>query len=167
VKKVWKSTLPNPRILKALVALIALAATAACSAPLPGEEILKTFEEGAFRPDVLVALPVGQDGSLGDQQVVGYRRDQYLIDGAFVEVVWIRPRGEAPFEALTRKEVNPVVFRDDRLDGWGWKHFDRRHKDWGLRDRLIPEPPAPTWADLPDREDLESELPETLPDTPQ
>jgi hypothetical protein len=121
--------------------MLVMGAAGCSSPPLPAEEILKTFETGAYRADVLVALPVGPDIALGvDHQVVGHPRDLYLTDGGYTEVIWIRSITEVPVEALDRKDVNPVIFREDRLDGWGWRHFDQRRAAWGLQNRLEPAP---------------------------
>jgi hypothetical protein len=31
-----------------------------------------------------------------------------------------------------RQSVNPVIFLDGGLDGWGWEHFDERAALWGI-----------------------------------
>jgi len=49
-----------------------------------------------------------------------------------VEVVWAHdPALGFPDEDL-RSLVTPIVFVDDRLDGWGWRHFDRSREEWGI-----------------------------------
>lgn len=132
--------------LSALFLALAIAACDTGPTP-PAAEVLDTFETGAPRPEVLVALPVGP--GIGDENrlVVGYERDRYRIEGVGVEVLWVRRAGlDGELHDLGRENLSPVVFRDDHLDGWGWRHFDRRRDDWGLADRsLPPEITAPQW----------------------
>jgi hypothetical protein len=130
------------------LAVLALGASA-CDAPTPppGQDVLMGFATGAPRPDVLVALPVGPGIGDADRMVVGYERDRYMIAGQGVEVIWVRRATDAALADLDRADVNPVVFREDQLDGWGWDHFDRRAAEWGLRDRLVAaEADRPDWA---------------------
>lgn len=123
---------------------------------------MEALEEGAPRPDVLVALPVGPRIGEESRMVVGYERDRYRIDGSGVEVLWVRRGGEGALHELDRNDVNPVIFRDDHLDGWGWSHFERRAEAWGLRDRTRPpEAEAPQW---PEEERGEPPAPDTLPE---
>jgi hypothetical protein len=110
---------------------------------LPGSEILEGMETGTPRPEVLVALPVGPGVGEAGRLVVGYERDRYRIDGSGVEVLWVRRGSEGPLTALDPADVNPVIFRDDHLDGWGWSHFRARSEAWGLRDRTQLEEVAP------------------------
>jgi hypothetical protein len=107
--------------------------------PPPAIEVLEGFAADAPRPEVLVALPVGPAVDDSTRLVAGYLRDRYLMGGVGVEVIWVRRGGSEPLASLERHDVNPVIFRDDRLDGWGWEHFDRRAAEWELRDRLVPQ----------------------------
>ena len=131
------------------LALGALVVLAGCDGtpPPPGAEVLETMASGTPRPDVLVALPVGPGVGDSTRLVAGYLRDRYMIEGEGVEVLWVRRTTSEPLEELGRRDVNPVLFRNDHLDGWGWDHFDRRAEAWGLRDRLlVDEDDAPDWA---------------------
>jgi hypothetical protein len=128
------------RFLPGLLAVLILAGCGETPPP-PAHEILETLPEGTPRADVLVALPVGP--RIGDQErlIVGYERDRYLVEGQPVEVIWVRRGAEGQLVDLPRHDVNPVIFHDDHLDGWGWEHFERRAGEWSLRDRLNPPPP--------------------------
>ena len=155
MKKAWIPLLPSSaHPTWRWFPLLAFLVVGCSSPPGPAHDILKAFETDAFRADVLVALPVGPDLALGqDDQVIGHPRDLYLFEGAWIEVIWLREIAEVPVEVLDRRDVNPVIFREDRLDGWGWRHFDRRKAEWGIQDRLESEegePPLLAPAPSPD-----------------
>ena len=93
----------------------------------------------------MAALPEGgiAPGAPECELVVirGYWRGRYLIEGRMVEVVWAHdPMLGFPDEDL-RSLVTPIVFVDDRLDGWGWRHFNRSREEWGIPER--PTVPLP------------------------
>ncbi len=78
-------------------------------------------------------------GELDDNGTVGgYHRGRYLIEGSNVEIVWIHRQGSGGAFQDPRIDLNPLIFRDRVLDGWGWSHFDSRSEHWDLP---IPEGP--------------------------
>ncbi len=153
----------HARSLAAVAALVAMVLGGCEAAPqLPAQEILEEMEAGAPRPDVLVALPVGPRVGDENRMVVGYERDRYRVDGQGVEVLWVRRGAEGALHELDRNDVNPIIFRDDHLDGWGWTHFQSRAEAWGLRDRMqAPEIEAPQW---PEEQRGEPPAADTLPE---
>ncbi|CAN5688217.1 hypothetical protein BH23GEM11_BH23GEM11_13830 [soil metagenome] len=128
------------RLLPGLLGLL-LVAGCGVTPPPPASEVLEALPTGAPRGDVLVALPVGPRIGDADRLIVGYERDRYLVEGQTVEVLWVRRGSDGPLVDLPRHDVNPVIFHDEHLDGWGWDHFERRAGEWSLRDRLIPAAP--------------------------
>jgi hypothetical protein len=108
--------------------------------------VLEELEVGTPKADVLAALPVGdvETAPTGNVALVlgGYWRDRYLIDGRFVEVVWLHEPGEGFPESDVRRRATPMLFVNDSLDGWGWTHFDARREEWswGVSDRPVGAP---------------------------
>ncbi len=120
------------------VTAVTVFATASCTPDLPGSEALGALEAGAPRAEVLSVLPPGGiiASRVGDEALLanGYWRDQYFIEGRVVEVLWVHdPTRGFPAEDW-RTRLNPVIFVDERLDGWGWRYFDRRREEWGIRE---------------------------------
>lgn len=130
------------------VALLALVALPACADPPapPGQEALAEMETGWTRADVMDRLPEGDLAEDDAPRVLeGYALERYFTDGANVEVVWLHRPGSGGEVTDARTDLNPVVFREGLLDGWGWEHFDRRAEEWGLRSpepATEPEPPS-------------------------
>jgi len=106
---------------------------------LPAEEILAEVEEGATRSEVLALLPDGGLEPDGPEQaatiVQGYHADRYFFDGIFVEVLWVHDVSAGYPRDEFRSFLNPVIFRDQVLDGWGWSHFEMRSEEWGIAER--------------------------------
>jgi hypothetical protein len=121
-----------------LFAMMALSGCAEDTPPLPGEAVLQELEAGILQSEVMERFPDGglqaAPGAGGATQVYrqGYRVDRYLIEGETVEVVWLHETGADRDVEDARRELNPVIFRGNLLDGWGWTHFDARAGDWGL-----------------------------------
>ena len=120
-----------------LLLLLSLSACGDRSPPPPGGEELAGLEPGAEFEMVMSLLPPGEVSDAGN--VSGYRRMRYLIEGASVEVVWIHRQGSGGDFQDPRIDLNPLIFKDRALDGWGWAHFDRRSAEWGLQ---VPDVPG-------------------------
>ena len=120
------------RIRRGAVLLVALAATTSCSGPpLPGAAELEPLSPRTVQSEVLAALPTGQRPE-GEGVLNGHRLDRYFVDGGWVEVLWVEAVGGVEGVSEVRQSVNPVIFRDGGLDGWGWEHFDERATVWGI-----------------------------------
>lgn len=124
----------------AVLVMAACAGGADTPPPLPGSEILGTLAPGITKDEVIVALPRGPLAEDGAAIVHGYQQGQYLVNGVFVEVLWLRSEGYPGEAEDPRIEVNPVIFADGVFDGAGWEHFDARSTDWGALP--LPSPPA-------------------------
>ena len=130
VRSMWAVSVP-------FLLLVSLSACGDRTPPLPGSEELAGLEPGAEFELVMSLLPPGEVGDVGN--VSGYRRMRYLIEGASVEVVWIHRPGSGGGFHDPRTDLNPLIFKDRALDGWGWAHFDRRSAGWGLQ---VPDAPG-------------------------
>lgn len=125
--------------------------------PLPGSEVLEEVEPGTPQAEVLALLPAGPGVDEGQRMERGYKEDRFFTDGTNVHVVWMRDGSSDPLVDLPRSRVNPIVFRDGVLDGWGWDHFDDRAEGWGLPDRTQPEPEADADTGADSRRDPDSD----------
>ena len=123
-----------------LVAVLLLAGCGSGTQALPGEAELEGLAADPEKTTVLEALPFGPLEGEGRSLLWGYRRSTYLVDGNTVEVLWVGPAAGAAPDAPVRGTYNPVIFRNDRLDGWGWAHFDERREAWSLPDPDAPPP---------------------------
>jgi hypothetical protein len=120
--------------------------------PLPGERELEGIPLDAEKTTVLEALPYGPVESQERSVLWGYRRNTYLVAGNTVEVLWLGPAAGTSVDARVRDAYNPVIFLNDRLDGWGWAHFDQRREEWSL-----PDPDAPPAVEEPEAGDTPPE----------
>lgn len=116
----------------ALLLAMMLAGCGEPPVPLPWAETLAEVVPSTPKAEVLQLLPPGRRAP-GERVVHGYGADRYFTDGSWIEVLWLEPPGGSPGDADPRITLNPVIFRDEALDGWGWDHFDRRAAAWGIR----------------------------------
>jgi hypothetical protein len=107
---------------------------------IPGEIAMRAAEVGSSKADVLNLLPQGPIDQEGVSSLRGYPLDRYLIEGSWVEVLWLIPLEGEPETLPYRQTRTPVIFRDEFFDGWGWDHFATRGGDWGLAEPARPEP---------------------------
>lgn len=118
---------------------VGLVAAGCAETALPAAEHLEPFTEGATQEEVLAALPDGgilATSSIEEPQIVdGYWMDRYFIEGGYVEVLWVHDTASGYPSAEFRQNLNPVIFRDGILDGWGWEHFDARREEWSISER--------------------------------
>ncbi len=122
------------------VGVLALLLVAGCGDRGPGVEVLRDFETGAPRDEVVAALPEGPLSTSphpGWSAVKGYRSDAFLVDGRSWEVLYFTDGGFTPADSLDGSRQTPVVFENDALHGWGWTHLVRLNRELGL-----PAPPA-------------------------
>lgn len=107
---------------------------------LPGTELLEPLQPGTTKAEVLALLPPGGIVPANDmeapQLMHGYWHERYFVDGGTVEVLWLHDVEDGYPEEDFRTHLNPVIFRDEVLDGWGWEHFDLRREEWRLVERL-------------------------------
>jgi len=111
-----------------------LLALTACADPAPpGQDVLAEMEPGTPQAEVMAQLPDGGLEETADRRVShGYHLQRYFAGGGTVEVVWIHREGSDGQVEDIRTDLNPVIFRDEALDGWGWAHFDARSEEWSL-----------------------------------
>jgi hypothetical protein len=106
---------------------------------LPGTELLGTLEVGTPKAEILALLPEGgivpANEMEAPQLLQGYWHERYFVEGQTIEVLWLHDVENGYPEDEFRRNLNPVIFRDDLLDGWGWEHFDLRREEWLLVER--------------------------------
>ena len=124
-----------PASLAAMLTLLS-----ACSGPpLPGSAELEQISVRTMQAEVISALPSGPREP-GNGVLKGHRLERYFVGGGWVEVLWMESSSGVQMGADPRRSMNPVIFRDEILDGWGWDHFDLRSAEWGIQ---VPEIPGP------------------------
>ena len=71
------------------------------------------------------ALKILSGGS-GDSLANIYRREQYLLNGRMVEILFYSPEGlkEGQGPAPAESTLRPVVLTEGTVNGWGWTFFD-------------------------------------------
>jgi hypothetical protein len=90
------------------VALLALSLTAC------GDARLRKLSAGIDKDSVAVVM----GGDAPTQSA------SYLTSGTYWEL-HLYARGEAPEgDTLTWRAMSPVVFRDGKVSGWGWKYWE-------------------------------------------
>jgi hypothetical protein len=127
---------------RGLIATVAFAATcallAACgdSAPEIGEATLKQVANGISADSVYRIIGTGplQPMTASDSMQVenGFRRSRYFVNGANYDVIWYREAPARIDSAINVSEVSPILLKDDAVQGWGWKYFDKAAAEFGL-----------------------------------
>jgi hypothetical protein len=135
-----------------VVAVVAVAALAACGGDEAGSARLKSLEAGMSKQDVLAAMGVGPlTAARSDTMRVvnGFRRSSYFLNGAMYEVIYSRDLPGDVSEPLLQANETPVVFKEGKLVGWGWRFYvDEAMAKYGLPTPLraidtMTTPPAP------------------------
>jgi len=126
-------------LLLSFVVMVGLVACDASPREPSAATLMEGFEPGIPLSEVVGALPPGTVQSADPLEtpsiVSGYRRDQYFVDGTFVEVLWLHdPAAGVPTGDFRETHI-PVVFLDSVLAGWGWDDFDERRVTLDLADR--------------------------------
>lgn len=107
-------------------AILALAGLAACGTDEAGQARLKGLTEGMSMSDALEQMGQGPlTTSLSDtvRVVNGFRRMRYFINGATYDVLYARDLPGDVKEPLLQANETPVVFREGKLLGWGWRYY--------------------------------------------
>ena len=105
----------------------ALVAAVAC-----GDARLRKLEPGMSRDQVLATVsapPTPEDSSPNI-----FRKGKFLINGQMIEVFLVDFKGRKPVlgaavDSIPKEELHPVILKDDKLVGWGWKVADSVTKE--------------------------------------
>lgn len=115
------------RLASLALTVLATVSIAACGdsklknipAGTPEDSVLKLFAEGAPAGDTLPHV---------------YKKESYFANGANYDVLYYDLKGRkevlnptlgmAPTDTTPYTELTPVVFRDHKLAGAGWKYWD-------------------------------------------
>jgi len=127
---------------RGLLSKAALAASflffAACgdSTPEVGSTLLKSLDTGISADSVYRIIGTGplQPVTASDsiRIVNGFRRSRYFLNGASYDVIWYREASARIDSAINVSEVSPILLKDDSVQGWGWKYFDKATTEVGL-----------------------------------
>lgn len=142
----WRAGRGSARSALAMGVFLVVAALSGCGSdeveriPLPGDDVLATMSGTLPLAFVMEHLPAGgiaPSAEIPETGLVhGYLVDPYLHDGDRIQIVWLHdPAVEFPAVADFRTQVNPLVFVNDVLDGYGWEHLDTRTAEWSIIDR--------------------------------
>ena len=111
----------------AAVGAALVAGLAACD-PGPdqvGQEVLEELPEDATQEEAFEHLGPGPFEGVDDTDFVprgGYRSSRHVLGGEQWMILYYEEGAEGR-EEVSRDTHTPVLFRGDRLDGWGWEHL--------------------------------------------
>lgn len=116
-----------------------VAAALSLSACAPGESekdprILQ-LTAGITRDSALKILSGGSSDSLANI----YRREQYLLNGKMVEILFYSPEGLKESQggaAAPESTLRPVIVTEGTVNGWGWTYFDSVARVNNIRARV-------------------------------
>lgn len=120
----------------AVAATCALLAACGDTAPEVGEATLSQVADGISADSVYRIIGTGplQPATAAEslQVVNGFRRSRYFLNGVGYDVIWYR-EAPAPIDsAIDVAEVSPILLKNDSVQGWGWKYFDKAATEYGL-----------------------------------
>lgn len=110
-----------------------------------GAARLKSLRDGTPRDSVLMVMgrgPLTATSSDTMRLVQGFRRSAYVIDGAMVEVLFYRETPGIVTEGVVRETETPIIMKDGKTLGWGWRFFDAQRAGLGIPDESTLPPPA-------------------------
>ena len=124
---------------------------AACGDKEVGADILEPIEAGVTKDSLLKVMGKGPlTGFYADtlRIVNGFRYDKYLVNGQYFEVLYYREQPGNVAEAVEQYVETPIVLKDDKVLGWGWKFYveegiERIHLPTPLKEKVAPQKPIP------------------------
>jgi hypothetical protein len=105
---------------------LVLALAVACGGDQPGGEHLKNLKEGMTLAEAVESMGKGPlTATYSDTVRVmnGFRRMRYYINGSDYQVVYARDLPGDVKEPLLQATETPVVFKDGKLMGYGWRYY--------------------------------------------
>lgn len=116
------------------------------------EVLLGATAPGTSQDSVFVLIPEGDrewsrryavEGGI----VLGYPMQMSINSaaGGMIQTYWLN-HAQAPYTGDPRSDLNPIVFVEGALVGWGWSYFDEYAERLGLMTPVrAGELPAPSW----------------------
>jgi hypothetical protein len=127
--------MPNtPRArLSAFVIAAATIALTAC-----GDSRVRGLSEGISKDSALKIL--GEGAPEGDSLRNIYKHDRYLVEGAMYDVYLFDPKNRKAWvdKSVPDKELTPVVFVNNKVEGWGWGDMDELAQKHNIQVRRSP-----------------------------
>ncbi|GAB1342321.1 hypothetical protein [Gemmatimonas sp.] len=120
-------------------AAVLLAACGDSSSNDVGADKLGVLAEGSPRDSVLLVMGQGPlTAQYADSLRLekGFRRENYVIDGQQYEVLYYRELQGNVAEQVQQAKETPVVLKDGKVLGWGWKYF----VETAMTDLKLPNP---------------------------
>lgn len=101
-----------------LGALLGLTLLTACE-----DKRVKALQTGITRDSLLTITAKGTQGA--DSMPSIYKRDDYLINGKTLEVLWFDAQDrKAGTDTVSLRKLTPLVMLDNKLIGKGWPVYD-------------------------------------------
>ncbi len=113
-------------LVRASAVLLLVSAAACGGSDEAGSDQLKGLKEGMTTAQALETMGTGPlAGTYSDTMRIthGFRRSRYFMNGVTYEVVYARDLPGDVKEPVLQAKETPVVFRNDTLQGWGWKYY--------------------------------------------
>lgn len=125
-----------PRKLLSLVTAVSLLALAACVTPgslrIQNRANLARLSLGMSKEQVLAVM-----GSKRSQDITNpYRTESHRgADGTVWEILFYYTDIKAQDGSVEEGELTPVVFKGDKLEGWGWSYWESTAQTLNVRIR--------------------------------
>lgn len=108
------------RVLRMIGVTSVLLVAAACE-----DKRIRQLDAGITRDSAITILAQEIKGGGHDSLPNVYTRDQYLIDGKNIEVLYFSPNNEkATKDTVPFSKLTPIVFVDNKLVAKGWTSWD-------------------------------------------
>ncbi len=132
-------------VVRAVLVTTALTVLAACSDNKDvGADLLDDVDEGTPKDTVLALIGTGPlTGVYADTARIekGFRRNRYLVDGKLYEVLFYRELQGNVAEPVQQAKETPIVIKDGKVVGWGWRFYVE-----AMESLKLPSPLAPVSA---------------------
>ena len=106
-----------------------------------GADLLEPVEEGTPKDSVMALIGKGPlTGIYADTARLqkGFRTNSYIIDGQTYEVLFYRELQGNVAEPVQQAKETPIVFKDGKVLGWGWRYYVD-----AMESLKLPSPVAP------------------------
>jgi hypothetical protein len=114
-------------VVRAVLFTTTFAVLAACSDNKDvGADLLDPVEEGTPKDSVLALIGNGPLTAVYADTArleKGFRHNAYIVDGKTYEVLFYRELQGNVAEPVQQAKETPIVFKDGKVLGWGWRYY--------------------------------------------